>query len=59
MKAKNREQYIEAWRSHIATLIHPHIDADIPYPEWDATRAALMKVVEQAADNVFPKEGAA
>ena len=59
MKAKNREQYINAWDAHIRSLIHPALDSEMPFPEWEMLESSLKTMVREAADNVFGKEEAA
>lgn len=56
MKAKNREQYIEAWHSHVKDLMHPYIDAERPIDDYRAMKAELYAVIEAAADKVFEEE---
>lgn len=55
MKAKNREQYVNAWQSHINQLINPMIDSDTPMEEWNRIRDELGAIVDKAADKVFPE----
>ncbi len=52
-KAQNREQYKAAWKSHINQLIHPFLDSGRPIADWEQTRARLLSIVEEAADNTY------
>jgi hypothetical protein len=56
MKAKNREQYVTAWKLHVAQLVHIFLDADAPLNDWEAAKEMLQVFIERAADNTFPKE---
>ena len=58
MKAKNREQYVEAWQSHVKDLISPFIDAERPIDDYRKAKAELFAVIEEAADKAFPEEAA-
>ena len=46
MKAKNREQYVEAWQSHVKDLISPFIDAERPIDDYRKAKAELFAVIE-------------
>ena len=54
MKAKNKEQYKEAWTSHINELIHVAMDADLPIEAWTEMKEDLQAIVEVAANKSFP-----
>ena len=56
MKAKSREQYVEAWTAHIRELISLFIDSDQELAEWEKTKAHLLGVLQQSANKVFPEE---
>ena len=53
--ATNREQYKEAWQDYIEVLADMFTTADAEYYEWDKARSGLYKVLDNAADNAFPK----
>ena len=53
MKAKNREQYVEAWQSHVRELVHVFLDAERPINDWEETKASLMGLIDEAADRSF------
>ena len=52
MKAKNRQDYVDRWTSHINELIYPFLDAEVPCSEFEQTKADLLKVIEKAADEL-------
>ena len=60
MKAKNKQQYIDSWNSHIQQLQslanarywnHPE-----DYGHWKKLRAELKTLVVEAADETYPKQ---
>ena len=53
MKAKNREQYIAAWTSHVKELIHVFMDAGLPIEPWYETRERLMGIIDDAATATY------
>lgn len=55
MKAKNRNEYLDAWRSHARSLIHPAMDSEMPWDEWQALETKLNDMIEKAADEIFTK----
>ncbi len=54
MIAKNRENYVEAWRAHVGQLCNLFIDSDREFGAWKETEKALEAVIESAADRCFP-----
>ena len=59
MKAKSHKQYVEAWDAHIRSLIHPALDAELPFKEWEELERDLKVMIRKAADNVFKNGGPA
>lgn len=53
MKAKNKEQYIEAWNSHINQFIHVCMDADAPIETWTELKEDMQALIEVAAAKTF------
>lgn len=54
MQAKNREQYISEWRTHVNQLIHPFLDAGVQHSEFERVKGELMAVIEAAGHANFP-----
>jgi len=53
MKAKNREQYIDAWQDHVNQLVHVFLAADDM--TWLKVKAELYAVIDKASENDFDK----
>lgn len=56
MKAKNKQQYLEAWQDHIGQLIHIALDADLPIEAWTELKEDLQQILEVAANKSFPED---
>ena len=52
MKAKSREQYIEAWNSHATQFTSVFLEAGVPVDEWDTMLAQLKATIITAADRL-------
>lgn len=50
MRAKNREDYVSAWRSHVNAMTPLALAADIPHDEWLHWRDHWYAQIEKAAD---------
>ena len=55
MKAKSKQQYIEAWTSHVNDLITIALDADLPIESWAEIKKDLQAIIEVAANKSFPE----
>lgn len=53
MQAKNKEQYIEAWTSHVNQFIQVCMDADAPIETWDELKEDMQALIEVAASKTF------
>jgi len=56
MKAKSKEQYIEAWTSHINQFIHVCMDAEMPIEGWTELKEDMQTIIDVAANKSFPEE---
>lgn len=54
--AKNRAQYVDAWREHILQLASVVLAAKVPYQDWCDANRLLLSWVERAADEDFGPE---
>jgi len=52
MKAKSREQYIEAWNSHATQFTSVFLEAGVPVDEWDTMLDGLKTTIIAAADRL-------
>ncbi len=55
MKAKSKEQYIEAWTSHINQFIHVCMDVEAPMDTWTELKEDMQALIDVAANKVFPE----
>ena len=53
-KADSREQYLEAWHSHLKDFKSVLGQANIPVSEWEEHLAPMRAIIEKAADSAFP-----
>jgi hypothetical protein len=56
MKAKSKEQYIEAWTDHINQFIHVCMDADLPIDSWTELKEDMQQILEVAASKTSDKK---
>ena len=58
MKAKSKEQYIEAWQRHINEFIFVCMDAELPIESWTELKEDMQQIMHVAANKTFDAESA-